>query len=242
MVSVYCGTLSPEVSPFCPKCGCLNKKYDIIKNGSKTVSVRLPRISNRKVLLRLKKQRYLCKHCLITFSAETPCIDFNRSISKNTYHSCFFQMKEKTSITDIAKRHDICNTTVNNYLKDISNHFVVNKNYLPNHLSFDEFKSVKECDAKMFFIFTYAENNKVLDTVYNRRLNHLKSYFFTYTKEARDRVETICIDMYAPYVSLIKSCFSKAKIILDRFHIIQLLTRSLTKTRIMAMNKKTLLQ
>lgn len=42
--------------------------------------------------------------------------------------------------------------------------------------------------------------------------------------------------MYAPYVSLVQSCFPNAKIVLDRFHIVQLLTRSLNRTRIQAMN------
>ena len=233
---VYKGILNPKAPSYCPKCGCENNKFDIIKNGSKLVNIRLPRISNRTVILKLKKQRYLCKHCKMTFCAQSPCIDFNRSISKNTYHSCVLQMKDKISITDIARHHDISHATVNNYLIDIERHFVVDKHYLPKHLFFDEFKSVKSCEAKMSFIFTNADNNKVLDIVYNRKLGHLKSYFFTYTKEARDQVETICIDMYAPYVSLIQSCFPKAKIVLDRFHIIQLLNRSLNRTRIQAMN------
>ena len=234
---IYNGILSPDAPAFCPKCGCLNEHYDIIKHGSKIVNIKLPRISNRKVILRLKKQRYFCKQCMKTFSAETSCVDFNRSISKNTYHSCVLQMKDKISITDIARHHDISHATVNNYLKAIHNHFIVDKKYLPKHLSFDEFKSVKSCVAKMSFIFTDADNNKVLDIVYNRQLSHLKSYFFTYSKEARDQVQTICIDMYAPYVSLIQSCFPNAKIVLDRFHIIQILTRSVNRTRIQAMNK-----
>lgn len=234
---VYYGKLSPKAPFSCPKCGCLNQNYDIIKNGSKLVNIKLPRISNRKVILRLKKQRYLCKHCQKSFSAQSSCVDFNHSISKNTQRSCVLQMKDKISIKDIARLHDISHTTVNNYLKAIDTHFIVRKNHLPQHLSFDEFKSVKSCAAKMSFIFTDASNNKIVDIVYNRQLSHLKSYFFSYPKNVRDKVKTICIDMYAPYVSLVKSCFPNAKIILDRFHVIQLLTRSLTRTRIQAMNK-----
>ena len=42
--------------------------------------------------------------------------------------------------------------------------------------------------------------------------------------------------MYTPYMALIKSCFHNAKIIIDRFHIIQHLTRALNRTRIEVMN------
>lgn len=233
---VYYGTLSPKAPNICVRCGCFNEAYDIIKNGSKTVSIKMPRVSGRKTILKLKKQRYLCKHCSKTFFAQTSCVDFNHSISNNSYHSCVLSLKEKVSVKDIAKDHDISHATVNKYLSAIYKRFVVNKHYLPKNLSFDEFRSVKSCSAKMSFIFTDSENNKVLDIVHDRRLNHLRSYFNTYTQEARDNVETICIDMYAPYVALIQSCFPKAEIILDRFHIIQLLTRSLNKTRIQAMN------
>jgi transposase len=46
--------------------------------------------------------------------------------------------------------------------------------------------------------------------------------------------------MYSPYISLVKTTFPNANIIIDKFHIIQLISRSLNKTRISIMknNKK----
>ena len=43
--------------------------------------------------------------------------------------------------------------------------------------------------------------------------------------------------MYSPYVSLIKKMFPNASIIIDKFHLTQLISRSLNKTRIMIMKK-----
>lgn len=43
--------------------------------------------------------------------------------------------------------------------------------------------------------------------------------------------------MYSPYVSLIKKMFPNAKIIIDKFHLIQLISRSLNKTRIQLMKQ-----
>ena len=43
--------------------------------------------------------------------------------------------------------------------------------------------------------------------------------------------------MYSPYISLIQEVFPQAKIIIDKFHIIQLFSRALNKTRIQVMNK-----
>ena len=43
--------------------------------------------------------------------------------------------------------------------------------------------------------------------------------------------------MYAPYISLIKELFPHAKIVIDKFHLVQHLSRALNKTRIRFMKK-----
>ena len=44
------------------------------------------------------------------------------------------------------------------------------------------------------------------------------------------------MDMYSPYISLINDCFPNAKIIIDRFHIVQHVNRALNQVRIQTMN------
>ena len=45
------------------------------------------------------------------------------------------------------------------------------------------------------------------------------------------------MDMYSPYIDLIEKWFPNAKIIIDLFHIVQLITKSLNKARINVMNE-----
>ena len=73
----------------------------------------------------------------------------------------------------------------------------------------------------MSFIFCDADTKQIIDIIEDRRLSSLQAYFKRYTKEARECVKHIVIDMYAPYMSLIKDLFHQAKIILDKFHLIQ---------------------
>ncbi|WP_085058359.1 transposase, partial [Staphylococcus haemolyticus] len=49
-------------------------------------------------------------------------------------------------------------------------------------------------------------------------------------------VKNVTIDMYEPYMSLIKQLFPNAKIIIDRFHIVQSLNRALNMSRVHVMN------
>ncbi|WP_278319704.1 transposase [Garciella nitratireducens] len=109
---------------------------------------------------------------------------------------------------------------------------------LPKHLCFDEFKSVKSAAGSMSFLFCDSTSRNIVDIVEDRRLHVLKNYFLRYSKKARLSVKTIVIDMYSPYISLIKVLFPKAKIIIDTFHIVQLFSRALNKTRIKIMNQE----
>lgn len=232
---VYTGILSPPTPKKCKNCGNKNKKNSLIKNGSKMVTIKIPSVSYHKAILRLKKQRYLCKKCNQTFCAETDLVERNRTISNNTSLACLVEAKDKTSIKDIAKRFNISPSTLNNRLGDVNKAFKINYNYLPENLSFDEFKSVKSVLNKMSFIYADSENGKIIDIVQNRRLSYLKAYFFRYPLEVRQRVKTVCIDMYEPYIQLIISCFPNARIITDRFHIVQHINRALNSARVAAM-------
>ena len=52
---------------YCPKCGVLfDEKFE--KHGFITSNIKLPSVSGFKTVLRLKKQRYLCKPCNKAFT------------------------------------------------------------------------------------------------------------------------------------------------------------------------------
>lgn len=226
-------TYEPE---FCTCCGtkftCI-KEYE--KKGFYTSNIKIPSISNYPVLLRLKKQRYKCFHCNSSFSCTTNLVEYGCFISNNTKRSIANDLTKKISEKDIAINNNVSPNTVERIIDSYYNTQKLYKNYLPKILSFDEFKSVKSADGAMSFQMCNGENGKIIDIVENRQLEYLIKYFSYYTKKARSQVEYIIIDMYSPYVSLIKKMFPNAKIIIDLFHIIQLVSRSLNKTRIMLM-------
>lgn len=174
---VYSGNLSPATPKKCRKCNLPNISNSIIKNGSKVTTIKLPNISNCRAILRLKKQRYFCRNCQQTFTAETEIVKKNHTISNNTNTASLLEAKSKISIKDIAERYNISPSTLNNRLAKVNADFKINYNYLPENLLFDEFKSVKSVLHNMSFIYMNAESGEVIDIVQNRRLSYLKSYF-----------------------------------------------------------------
>ena len=105
----------------------------------------------------------------------------------------------------------------------------------------------------MSFIFCDADVKQIIDILEDRRLISLQTHFKRYTKEARDRVKHFVIDMYAPYMSLIKelspahqrntiASFQEAvgafaKIIIDKFHLVQHISRAVNTPRIPLMRR-----
>ena len=140
--------------------------------------------------------------------------------------------KNKISEIDIAKRYRVSPNTVERIIDSYYDGQKLYKHHLPEVLSFDEFKSVKSADGAMSFHMCDGKTGKTIDIVEDRKLNSLLKYFTYFTHKARSKVKLIVIDMYSPYISLIKKMFPNAKIIIDKFHIVQLISTSLNKTRI----------
>ena len=232
---IFHGTLTyqPEA---CYACGHIFDDQ-IIKHGFKTSVIKMPSISGFNAYLNLRKQRYFCKHCHSTFTLKTSVVAKNCWISNNTKVAIALHAKEKISENDITKHHNVSHSAVNRIINSFYDYFKPNYKYLPKHLCFDEFKSVQSAAGAMSFIFCDSETGKIVDIVEDRRLHVLKDYFLRYSKQARYSVQTIVIDMYSPYISLIQDVFPKAQIIIDKFHIYQLFSRALNKTRIKVMNQ-----
>lgn len=213
----------------CPNCG---SNHNLIKYGFKSSIVRCSRAGEHPVLIDLKKQKMYCKDCNKYFLLESKIVDKHCNIYNQVKKHIFADLTKKISIKDIARDNNISTTSVARFLARFDNYFNVDFRTLPKHLCFDEFKSTKDAKGAMSFIYCDADNNKIVDIVENTQLPFLKRYFSSFPKYVRNQVETICIDTYSPYISLIKELFVNAKIIIDRFHIVGLFSRSFSQIRV----------
>lgn len=221
-------TVKPDVCPHC-------HDGNIIRYGFEESRITLPSVSGFNAYLCLKKQRFYCRHCHHTFSIETPVVPKNCFISNNTRLAVTIGLKDKISEKDLAAKHNISTATVERVMDRAFESYKPGHNWLPEALCFDEFKSVKAAQGAMSFVYCNAETSEIIDIVEDRRLNHLINYFSGFTRKARRNVKYIVLDMYSPYMTLIKKLFPCARCIIDRFHIVQLVGRALNKTRIQVM-------
>lgn len=81
------------------------------------------------------------------------------------------------------------------------------------------------------------EKGYIVDIIESRQYSCLFDYFFTISKEEKESVKFICIDMYQPYRSIKETYFKKSTLVVDHFHVTKLINDHLNNTRKRIMRK-----
>ena len=215
-------------APSCPDCGSLMKKYDFQKPS------KIPYLETTGMPTRilLRKRRFKCYQCSKMMVAETSLVKKNHQIPRIINQKIAQKLIEKTSMTDIAHQLSISTSTVIRKLNDF--HFKPDFSRLPEIMSWDEYTFTK---GKMSFIAQDFDNLSIIAVLEGRTQAVIRNHFLRYDRAVRCRVKIITMDMFSPYYDLAKQLFPCAKIVLDRFHIVQHLSRAMSRVRVQIMNQ-----
>ena len=209
----------------CRHCGFAT----VVKNGFRKAHVRLQSLNGIRYELELWKQRYYCRQCQTTFGATTNLTANNQTLSGQLKNQIMEFAKEGLNGKLIARVCNCSPSSVRRTIKErIKPHYRMAK--LPQNLCFDEFRSVKSI---MSFICCDSETHQLVATLHDRLSPSIIDYFENrYSKKERAQVKTVVIDLNAQYQSFIYRLFPNARIIIDRFHIVQLVGRALDNCRV----------
>ncbi|MDS8908425.1 ISL3 family transposase, partial [Streptococcus pneumoniae] len=226
-------------APSCPECGNQLKKYDFQK-PSKIPYLETTGMPSR---ILLRKRRFKCYHCSKMMVAETPLVKKNHQIPRIINQKIAQKLIEKISMTDIAHQLAISTSTVIRKLNDF--HFEHDFSRLPKIMSWDEYAFTK---GKMSFIAQDFDNLNIITVLEGRTQAVIRNHFLRYDRAVRCQVKIITMDMFSPYYDLAKQLrfqisrlrlkqSPNAKIVLDCFHIVQHLSRAMSRVRVQIMNQ-----
>lgn len=84
----------------------------------------------------------------------------------------------------------------------------------------------------MAFEYIHAETGDILDILPQRNNYAIRNHFLNrYSLAERREVKTVIIGMNAGYATIIPELFPQAEIAIDRFHLVQLINRSMNRFR-----------
>ncbi len=89
----------------------------------------------------------------------------------------------------------------------------------------------------MSFIAQDFEKLDIITVLEGRTQAVIRDHFLKYDRAVRCRVKIITMDMFSPYYDLARQLFPCAKIVLDRFHIVQHLSRAMSRVHVQIMNQ-----
>ena len=215
-------------APKCPHCQGQMAKYDFQKES------KIPYLecTGYKTLIRLKKRRFRCKVCGKVAVAETSLVKKNHQIATIVKQKIAQNLIEKVPMTAIAESLADSTSTVIRKLKEFE--FKTNLNYLPTHMFWDEYSFKK---GKMNFIAQDFDSLKIVTILDGRTQATIRNHLLRYSRQVRNGVKVITMDMFSPYYDIARQLFPSAKIVLDRFHIVQHLSRAMSRVRVQIMKK-----
>lgn len=205
----------------CPYCHSSN----ILRNGTRPAFFRdAPMRGDKRVLIEVERQRYICNHCRKSFSQSLPDISETRDatnrlieyIGKESTHLSFAHVADAVGVAE-------------NMVKDIFVEYAAkleqtNAIETPVWLGIDEIHISRKYHCVLTklqlntaFDFLGSRNKKPL----TRRISNLKT----------ETVELVAIDMYRNFYDVVRSVLPRAAVIIDKFHVTRKANEALDEVR-----------
>ena len=166
----------------------------------------------------------MCVHCSKRFIEDITFLPRYHRVTNRLVAHVISAFAGLTSIKAIAEEHSISAPTAARYFKLVD----YKCKSLPEVLSIDEFKG-NAGGEKFQCIIADAKNHKVLDILPNRKQENLMGYFRTFS--TRNSVKYFVMDMNRSYLEIASTCFPKAKIIIDKYHVVRQVLWDFEKVR-----------
>lgn len=192
----------------CPRC---NAETSLVHDYRVQKIKDIP-IFGMNTILKLHKRRHICKACGKKFFENVPFLPKYQRTTNRLWMYVLKELNEIQSIKSIAKRVNLSPTSVARILDKV---YYSPGTTLPKTIAIDEFKG--NAGRKFQCILTNPKKHTVLDILPERNSESLCSYFSTFSN--RKDVEYVVMDMSTLFRSMAKSCFPKAKIVADKYHV-----------------------
>lgn len=196
---------------YCPECGSTS----IYKHGKTERFVRDLSMFGKRVGINIQGHRYKCQDCPTTFSESYKSIDDRDKITNRLRNHIQVQSLKKP-FANIADEFSISPTTV----KRIFTEFVKEQEAqmmftTPRILGIDEVHLNKQMRA----VFTDIEGLKVLDMLPKRNKEDVIAFLKKLPN--KDDIEVVTMDMWQPYKDAVLNVIPHARLIVDKFHVVQ---------------------
>jgi transposase len=184
----------------------------------------------KKTFLHFLSRRFQCEDCGRVFTEELAFVDSHRrqstAFEMHVYQSCL-----TGTCKAVAVRDGLSHSTV----KEIFNRIAAWKKSArgvvkTRVLGIDEL-SLKKRHKQFVLVISDITGKCILAVLPNREKKTLEEWIDTLDPERKKSIKFVSIDMWTPYYQAVQSKLSRAKVVVDRFHVMKQLNSRLTQLR-----------
>jgi transposase len=209
----------------CPNC---HQILDTI-NQTEYNLVRDLSILGNKVYLEVPRRQFHCQNCQ-KYTSER--LSFMRLRQHQTirYESMIYERVKNSNIKEISREEGLGWEEVKLIFNYGAKELEKEEWEEPERISLDEFSNLK---GHKDFITTVVDLDKksLLGVIKGHKQEELIEALKAQPEEVRENVKEVSVDMWAGFTAVIKELFPKAKIIYDRFHVMDIINGELNELR-----------
>lgn len=214
---------TPPATHFCPSCG-----FRMHSRGIKNRTITHPILQdNYSLILILKQRRWRCTNpeCLYDMSESFKFVNKQRRTTNAAdmlIVDAYRNLLETSA--SIAKRFHVSDS----HAHEVFDRYVkLDRLPLTDAISIDEVHLDMDGDCRYALVIQDFHTGDPIDLLRSRRTNVTEPYFVSIPTEERSQVKYLISDMYNPYIAYVEKYFPNAVPVVDSFHVIQWITRSI---------------
>lgn len=214
---------TPPALHFCPSCG-----FRMHSRGIKNRTITHPILQdNYSLILILKQRRWRCTNpeCRYDISESFKFVNKQRRTTNATdmlIVDAYRNLLETSA--SIAKRFHVSDS----HAHEVFDRYVkLDRLPLTDAISIDEVHLDMDNDCRYALVIQDFHTGDPIDLLRSRRTNITEPYFVSIPSEERNQVKYLISDMYNPYIAYVEKYFPNAVPVVDSFHVIQWITRSI---------------
>ena len=146
------------------------------------------------------------------------------------YEEYIYERVKELTVEQVGKNEQLTAEQVQNIFSRIEKK---KKDWLmPERLSLDEF-SQKKGKRKFATVVTDIDKGSLLEVIDSHKSDNIIEVLKAQPQDMRENVKEVSVDMWGGFPKVIKEVFPNALIVIDRFHVMKLVNKSLNKIRLL---------
>jgi len=209
----------------CPHCNTQSRKL----KQNRPILIRDLSVFGKVIYLNTPRRKFYCHQCQKHFTEELPFVDWERRYTQRA-EEYVYQRVQSASVEQVSRDEFLSWDQV----QGIFNHqFSLKKKENWEEVKRVSIDEVSKCKGhqNLVTVVSNIDLGELLEVIDSHKQDDIIEILKQQPIEIREKVEEVSVDMWGGFPKVVKEVFPNAKIVIDRFHVMQPVIKELNQLR-----------